>query len=50
MQEFIAFLKDPFGSGSNAPLSAWRLFLVIGLIIMLLVLWGFLFRQISADV
>lgn len=47
MNGFFQFLCDPFGSQSNAPLSAVRLFLIIGLILMLLFAWGLIFREIQ---
>ena len=47
MSAFMGFLSDPFDSAGNTPLSAWRLFLAIGLIIVLLAVWGLVFRAIA---
>jgi hypothetical protein len=47
MRSFLDFLKDPFDRNGNMPLSAWRLFLVVGLIVVLLAGWGLVFRAIS---
>lgn len=47
MRSFLDFLADPFDRKSDMPLSAWRLFLVVGLIIVLLTLWGMVFRAIA---
>lgn len=44
---FMQFLTDPFSTKDDAPLSAWRLFLVIGLIIVLVAAWGLVFRSIA---
>lgn len=41
------FLSDPFNANGDGPLSAWRLFLVIGLILALLTAWGFVLRGLS---
>lgn len=47
MRSFADFLSDPFDAKNDTPLSAWRLFLAIGLIIALLALWGMIFRAIA---
>jgi len=47
MRGFFDFLTDPFDRKGDMPLSAWRLFLVIGLIIALLAVWGLVFRAIA---
>lgn len=47
MRGFFDFLTDPFDRKGDMPLSAWRLFLVIGLIIALLAVWGLIFRAIA---
>lgn len=47
MRSFLDFLNDPFNRKDNMPLSAWRMFLVVGLILVLLVAWGLIFRAIA---
>jgi hypothetical protein len=47
--DFIAWWKNPLGSDSGQP-SAVRLFLFIGLILVLLAAWGLIFRHIREAV
>ena len=48
-QDFTSWLTNPLDTQSGQP-SAWTLFLFLGLIIILLVLWGLIFRHIRAIV
>jgi hypothetical protein len=43
--DFMAWLKNPLGDASGQP-SAFTLFLLIGLLLVMLALWTIIFRHI----
>ena len=49
MKSFIDWLKNPLQTESGSP-SAWRLFLFIGLVIVLIAVWGVIFSHIRENI
>ena len=47
MDSIKNFLSNPFNANGDGSLSAWRLFLCIGLILALFAVWGLILRGLS---
>lgn len=49
MASFMNWLKNPLGTESGKP-DAWRLFLLIGLVLVFVAVWAIIFRHIRENI